>query len=77
MAQNLQVVPIEVKAGVTGKMKSLRIFMRRRHLLLAKRCSLENFGLLEFTDAEDSLHPSEVKHICIHPLYALSSIGRE
>lgn len=77
IAQNLQVVPIEVKAGVTGKMKSLRLFMRRRHLLYAKRCSLENFSMLEFTDIEDSQHTSDIKHICIHPLYALSSIGKE
>lgn len=76
MAQDLQVVPIEVKAGVTGKMKSLRFFMRRRHLLYAKRCALENFGMIEFTDTDDALHPSEVKHICIHPLYALSGIGK-
>jgi len=75
IAQDLQVIPIEVKAGVTGKMKSLRLFMRRRHLLYGKRCSLENFGLLEFSDAEDTLHPTETKRICIHPLYALSSIG--
>lgn len=76
-AQNLQVMPVEVKAGVAGKMKSLRLFMRRRHLLCAKRCSLENFGLIEFTDAGDSEHPADVKRICIHPLYALSCIVKE
>ena len=33
LVQDLQVIPIEVKSGVTGKMKSLRLFMRRKHLL--------------------------------------------
>ena len=76
MAQDLRVLPIEVKAGVSGKMKSLRLFMRRRHLLYAKRCSLENFGCLDFTDAMDELHPTDTKRICIHPLYCLSTLAR-
>ena len=74
--QDFQVVPIEVKAGVTGKMKSLRLFMRRKHLLCAKRCSLENFGILEFTDKEDDKYPAEPKRIYIHPLYCLSTISK-
>lgn len=73
--QDLRIVPVEVKSGVTGKMKSLRQFMRRKHLLYGKRCSLENFGVLEFTDAEDAQHPAERKRICVHPLYSLSTIG--
>ena len=75
LAQDLQVIPIEVKSRVTGKMKSLRLFMRRKHLLCGKRCSLENFGILQFTDAEDSLHATELKRIFIHPLYCLSTIN--
>lgn len=75
LVQDLQVMPIEVKSGVTGKMKSLRLFMRRKHLLCGKRCSLENFGVLEFTDAEDSLHATELKHIFIHPLYCLATLS--
>lgn len=73
--QDMQVVPVEIKAGVTGKMKSLRLFMRRKHLLYAKRCSLENFGTLEFTDAEDEPNATALKRIFIHPLHCLSSIG--
>ncbi len=76
LAQDMHVLPIEVKAGVSGKMKSLRQFMRLKHLLYAKRCSLENFGQLEFTDAEDAAHPTETKKIYIHPLYCLSTIGK-
>lgn len=75
MSQDMRVVPIEVKAGVTGKMKSLRLFMRRKHLLYAKRCSLENFGTLDFTDTEDIPNATTLKHIYIHPLYGLSTIG--
>lgn len=75
MAQDMKVIPVEVKAGVTGKMKSLRLFMRRRHLLYAKRCSLENFGTLEFYDADDAPNATTLKRIYIHPLYALSTIG--
>lgn len=74
ISQDLRIVPVEVKAGVSGKMKSLRLFMRRKHLLEAKRCSLENFGKLEFTDTEDTLHTTDVKHIYIHPLYSMSTI---
>lgn len=76
MSQDMKVIPIEVKAGTSGKMKSLHLFMQRKHLLYAKRCSLENFGMLEFTDVKDVPNASVVKRICIHPLYALSSIER-
>ena len=75
LVQDLQVIPIEVKSGVTGKMKSLRLFMRRKHLLYGKRCSLENFGILKFTDTEDALHATESKRIFIHPLYCLSTLN--
>ncbi len=74
IAKDLQVVPVEIKSGVSGKMKSLRLFMRRRHLLVGKRCSLENFGIIEFKDAEDDTHPNETKRIYVHPLYCLESL---
>ena len=75
IAQDLRVIPIEIKAGITGKMKSLRLFMRRKHFVYAKRCSLENFGIVEFVDEEDSPNTAAVKRIYIHPLYCLSTIG--
>lgn len=75
IAQDMKVIPVEVKAGITGKMKSLRLFMRRRHLIYAKRCSLENFGTVEFYDADDAPNANTLKRIYIHPLYALSTIG--
>lgn len=73
--KDMQVVPVEIKSGTTGKMKSLRLFMRNKHLLYAKRCSLENFGVLEFTDTDDTHNADVLKHIYIHPLYCLSTVG--
>lgn len=43
IVRNMKVMPIECKAGTSGKMKSLRLFMRNKHLNDAYRCSLENF----------------------------------
>lgn len=75
ISQDMRIIPIEIKSGNTGKMKSLLLFMRRKHLIYAKRCSLENFGELVFTDEEDNISAATTKHIFIHPLYSLSSIG--
>ena len=69
--QNMHVLPIEVKAGTQGGMKSLWIFMREKHLTEAVRCSLENFGSLEYIDKEDD---NAVRHVRICPLYAISSL---
>lgn len=41
------VLPIEVKSGVKGSMKSLRIMMDEKQLSLGVRTSEENFGTLE------------------------------
>lgn len=43
-AWHMAVLPIEVKSGISGKMKSLRLFMQNRSLRTAIRTSLENFG---------------------------------
>ena len=69
--QDMHVLPIEVKAGTQGGMKSLWIFMREKHLTEAVRCSLENFGSLEYIDKEDN---NAVRHVRICPLYAISSL---
>lgn len=73
IARNMKVVPIECKAGTSGKMKSLRLFMRNKHLTDAYRCSLENFALLENRDSLDS---DVLRRIVINPLYAISNIYR-
>ncbi|NDV59695.1 ATP-binding protein [Bacteroides sp. 519] len=63
------VLPIEVKAGTQGGMKSLWLFMREKELTKAVRCSLENFGAFDYIDNEAN---GAIRHICICPLYAVS-----
>lgn len=65
------VVPIEIKAGMKGGMKSLWIFMREKGLTSAVRCSLENFNRFEYIDREAS---EAVRRVEIYPLYALSNL---
>lgn len=59
------IMPIEIKSGTSGKMKSLRMFMASRNLKKGIRSSLENFGLIDV--AEESGN----RAIQIIPLYAL------
>ena len=66
------ILPIEVKAGTQGGMKSLWIFMREKKLTEAVRCSLENFGSFDYTDNEAG---DTVRHVYICPLYAVSMMG--
>lgn len=67
------VLPIEVKAGTRGGMKSLWIFMRTKKLFQAVRCSLENFGEFEYKDPYDD---DIVRNVRILPLYAISKLFR-
>lgn len=71
IARDLKVLPIECKAGVSGKMKSLHLFMRQKHLTNAIRCSLENFALLENRDKQQA---DTIRRIQIIPLYAISNL---
>lgn len=71
IARDLKVLPIECNAGTSGKMKSLHLFMRQKHLNDAVRCSLENFSLLESIDKQDG---NEQRRIRIIPLYAISNL---
>lgn len=71
MVKDGRVLPIEVKANTQGSMQSLYLYMRKRHLTDAIRCSLENFSHFDHTDAEDN---QAARHIEILPLYALSSL---
>lgn len=63
------VLPVEVKAGTQGGMKSLWLFMREKKLTEAVRCSLKNFGSFEYTGQEDR---GTVRQVRICPLYAVS-----
>ena len=63
-----QILPVEVKAGVQGGMKSLWAYMRERKLTQAIRCSLENFGEFDYID---NMAEEPVRHVRIYPLYAI------
>jgi len=67
------ILPVEVKAGTQGGMKSLWAFMREKQLSKAVRCSLENYGVLDYTDKNDN---NAVRHIWICPLFAVSQMYR-
>lgn len=64
------VLPIEVKSGTRGGMKSLWLFMREKRLSSAVRFSLENFGRFEYIDKEAV---GAVRKVAIYPLYAISN----
>lgn len=68
VAREMQVLPVEVKSGTSGKMKSLRLFMNRKHIGKAIRTSLENFGVLTYDDGDFS------RIISIVPIYAIGLI---
>jgi predicted AAA+ superfamily ATPase len=74
IARELKVLPIECKAGTSGKMKSLYEFMRQKHLTEAIRSSLENFSELEYIDKKDK---DAVRHVQILPLFAISNLFGE
>lgn len=66
-----EIMPIEVKAGQKGGMKSMWIFMREKKLERAVRCSLENFGSFVYED--DQAHKA-IRKVTICPLYAISML---
>lgn len=70
IARNMKVLPIECKSGTSGKMKSLRLLMKNKHITEAIRCSLENFSKIKFTE-DDRNSPKQIEII---PLYAISNI---
>lgn len=70
------ILPVEVKAGVQGGMKSLWMFMRDKGLTKAVRCSLENFGSYDMVDTNDAQQPEVLRHIEVLPIYAASRLSR-
>ena len=68
-----EAVPVEVKSGTQGGMKSLWSLMHEKNLYEAVRCSLENFGTFDYTDKEAG---GAVRHITTCPLYAVSMMTR-
>lgn len=58
IVHNGKIIPLEVKAGTKGSMKSLRIFLDSHNSAMGIRLSLENFSVYE--------------NIHVYPLFALS-----
>lgn len=63
ITQGSEIVPVEIKSGYSGKMQSMRLFMKEKNLNRGIRSSLENFG-------RDG-------NIEIVPLYAISTLIKE
>lgn len=70
IAKNAKCLPIEVKAGTSGKMKSLRLFMKKKGVTVGIRTSLENFGHIDISDTDNTGQPIR-RVIGILPLYAV------
>lgn len=68
-----RVLPVQVKSGVQGGMKSLWLFMRLKNLDKAVRVSFENFGWFQYLDSMDS---DAERDVVICPLYAISQLNR-
>lgn len=67
---DMKVLPIEVKSGTSGKMKSLRLFMSKKGITQAVRTSLENFNILTYEDGD-------IKRVIdIIPIYAIGNLLR-
>lgn len=67
IAQDGEIIPIEVKSGVKGSMRSMYSLMHnpQKNINRGIRCSLENFGTFQSPDN---------KRIDIIPIYAISNI---
>lgn len=68
---NLKILPVEVKSGTSGKMKSLRLFMQKKRIDRAVRTSLENFSILKYEDA------GSAREISIIPIYAIGCLTED
>lgn len=71
IALKSSIIPIEVKSGTQGGMKSLWMLMHDKHLANAIRISFENFGKLEYVDTEDA---DAIRHVFILPMYAIKML---
>ncbi len=57
-----RIIPVEVKAGTTGRLKSLQQFIEEKNSILGVRTSLQAFGM--------------EKNILSIPLYMLAELPR-
>ena len=58
--QDMDIIPIEVKSGKSGKMQSMHLFMKEKNSKMGIRTSLENFAVYD--------------KINVIPLYAIGSL---
>ena len=70
-----QIIPIEVKAGTTGSLKSLHQFMKEKRKMLAVRINSDVPSLASI-DLKDSLGSSIQYTLLSLPFYLLSQIHR-
>lgn len=74
-AYHMKVLPIEVKAATSGKMKSLRLFMKCKHIMTGIRTSLENFGILNIDEGGERRSIEIIPAYAIHKLFASTSLA--
>ncbi|MBI4703602.1 MAG: DUF4143 domain-containing protein [Deltaproteobacteria bacterium] len=70
-----RVVPVEVKAGTTGRLKSLHLFMALRRLPLAVRFNADMPSVVEVNAKTTTGHPARYQLLSL-PLYVASEIHR-
>ena len=78
VAEGGRVVPVEVKANTRGSMQSMYLFLRKKHLPLGVRLSMENFARFTYVDHEDGEGKREVRVVPLHSVrHLLDSLASE
>lgn len=67
----MKILPIKVKSGTSGKMKSLRLFMQKIKIGKTIRTTLENFSTIEYEDTDT------MRGISIMPIYAVGRLTED
>jgi predicted AAA+ superfamily ATPase len=70
-----QIIPVEVKAGTTGSLKSLREFIKEKKLSLAVRINSDKPSIVTAQIPDQTLSPFEYKLLSL-PFYLLGQIHR-
>lgn len=70
-----QVIPIEVKAGATGSLKSLREFVKEKKISLAVRVNSDKPSIVTAQIADQATSPLQYKLISL-PFYLLGQVHR-
>jgi len=70
-----QVIPVEVKAGTTGSLKSLREFVKEKKISLAVRVNSDKPSIVIAQIADQTTSPIEYKLISL-PFYLLGQVHR-